>query len=164
MRPLNTSRRSLLTLLHTSHSSRFAYPCFLLSFYHHVYPVYLLFRPLIARRAEFHTRALAPLARSLVRDWDTHVSPSPSSSLVLVHLCTMCTTYGFLIVGSLVAFARECASITIIARRRIGSRFVGPQRPAFCARGARGLTRFNRGRLSLEIRPVVICNPPAVQI
>lgn len=85
--------------------------------------------PLIARRAEFHTRALAPLARSRLRD--THVSPSPSSSFVLVHLCTMCTTYGFLIVGSLVAFARERASITIIARRRIGPRFVGLRRPAF---------------------------------
>lgn len=78
------------------------------------------------------TRTARSLARSRLRH--ARLTVAVARRLVLVHLCTMCTTYGFLIVGSPVAFARERASITIIARRRIGSRFVGPRRPAFAAR------------------------------
>lgn len=56
----------------------------------------------ITRRAKSHSRAHSH--RSLTTESPTgdtrHVASSPSSSPVLVHLCTVYTTYGFLIVGS----------------------------------------------------------------
>lgn len=116
----------------------------------------------ITRRAKSHSRAHSH--RSLTTEssstGDTrHVASSPSSSPVLVHLCTVYTTYGFLIVGSRsllrgnVRLSRNRAP-----RCRIRSHSVGPWRPAFSRRAFSA----NCGRLGLEIRFTLICNLSAV--
>ena len=157
MRPLNTSRHSFLTLLRASHSSRLAYPCFLLSSRLPGLPLISSFNRAPREISHASTRTARSLARSRLRHARLAVAVVVARPRPPVH-----DVYDLWLPhsGESGCF---CERMRIYHDNRTPPDWV-PLCGTTAARILRARLTLNRGRLSLEIRPVVICNPSAVQI